>query len=398
MKIGGLIVLAVVALTFLNAEDITLSKASSKVEALIKKGDFKIVDTNYFKSKLGKGTRVGAKVILIDARPKKKYQKGHIPTAINIPDTAFDKFYPQISSMDKNREIITYCGGWKCIKSPKVALDLKRMGWQNIKIYQAGMPKWTKDKNYIELNLVVVKSMVKKKKGFIIDARPQKVYKKGHIPTAINIPDTKFNEYKNLLPKDKSIKIVTYCGGYKCAKSHNVAKELIKLGYEKVSVFAGGLPLWQKKGLEIEKDLKNRAKEVKKTDFIIKNGVKLVAEQEDNEGMVYAEFFKEVADGKIKDIVIVDVRDKDEFGAGHIKNAVNIPISKFKEKNFVEEVEKIVKGGKKVILVCATGGRATEAMTTIIDNKGDLNNIFFADANIDCDKNGKCKIEVNEPL
>ncbi len=50
-------------------------------------------------------------VLLIDSRPKEaKYDKGHIPTAINIPDTSFDKM-TALLPQDKNTLLIFYCEG-----------------------------------------------------------------------------------------------------------------------------------------------------------------------------------------------------------------------------------------------------------------------------------------------
>ena len=50
-------------------------------------------------------------VIIIDSRPyKPKYIKGHIPTAISIPDSQFDKNIAMLPE-DKNTTLIFYCGG-----------------------------------------------------------------------------------------------------------------------------------------------------------------------------------------------------------------------------------------------------------------------------------------------
>ena len=50
----------------------------------------------------------------------------------------------------------------------------------------------------------------------IIDSRPYKPkYIKGHIPTAVNIPHSKFGELKGKLPKDKDALLIFYCGGLK---------------------------------------------------------------------------------------------------------------------------------------------------------------------------------------
>ena len=50
-------------------------------------------------------------VMVIDARPKRaKYDKGHIPMAVSIPDTQFDKMTDMLPT-DKNALLIFYCGG-----------------------------------------------------------------------------------------------------------------------------------------------------------------------------------------------------------------------------------------------------------------------------------------------
>jgi hypothetical protein len=50
-------------------------------------------------------------VMLIDARPKRaKYDKGHIPMAVSIPDSKFDKMTDKLPK-DKTALLIFYCGG-----------------------------------------------------------------------------------------------------------------------------------------------------------------------------------------------------------------------------------------------------------------------------------------------
>ena len=53
------------------------------------------------------------KVMLIDARPKRaKYDKGHIPMAVSIPDSQFEEMIDQLPE-DKDTLLIYYCGGLK---------------------------------------------------------------------------------------------------------------------------------------------------------------------------------------------------------------------------------------------------------------------------------------------
>jgi 3-mercaptopyruvate sulfurtransferase SseA len=50
-------------------------------------------------------------VMIIDSRPcKPKYVQGHIPTAVNIPDSQFDKMTDQLPK-DKTTLLIFYCEG-----------------------------------------------------------------------------------------------------------------------------------------------------------------------------------------------------------------------------------------------------------------------------------------------
>ena len=58
--------------------------------------------------------------------------------------------------------------------------------------------------------------MPKPKNVLIIDSRPKRPkYDKGYIPTAVSIPDSKFDKMVGKLPKDKDTLLVFYCGGQK---------------------------------------------------------------------------------------------------------------------------------------------------------------------------------------
>ena len=49
----------------------------------------------------------------------------------------------------------------------------------------------------------------------LVDARPKKAkYDKGHIPSAISLPDSDFENLKGKLPADKNTLLVFYCEGY----------------------------------------------------------------------------------------------------------------------------------------------------------------------------------------
>ena len=50
--------------------------------------------------------------MVIDTRPKKaKFDKGHIPGAVSIPDKMFDEFQG-VLPQDKNVPLVYYCEGY----------------------------------------------------------------------------------------------------------------------------------------------------------------------------------------------------------------------------------------------------------------------------------------------
>ncbi len=369
-----------------------LTKPSAKVQSMIDKFGLKMVDYNYTKARLGKGTRKTAKAILIDARPAKKYMAGTIPSSINIPDTAYDKYIGQLKDVAKNKEILVYCGGWKCGKSPKVANMLKKDGFTNVKLYQAGEPQWKK-LNYKEVGLPVVKSAQAKNAAVLIDSRPYKMFLKETIPGAISIPDTKIEELKGRFPVNHSEKIITFCGGYHCAKSHNVAKKLISMGYSDVNVFAAGIPEWKNAGLATTKSaskVEKKSETPKKKEFS-KNGAKLGADEGSIDGEWFNAFIQK--DAVPSYIQIVQVTSPEEYKAGHLKGAINIEAEKFTAKELMSKLPK----DKTIVFNCTAGGRSMDAWTKINEAGLDVSEIFYFDANIDC-KGTDCKIEVNEPL
>lgn len=56
------------------------------------------------------------------------------------------------------------------------------------------------------------------------------------------------------------------------------------------------------------------------------------------------------------DAVVVDVREVDEFAAGHIPGAINIPLSTFQPSKLPDT------GGKKLVLTCLGGKRSAMAL------------------------------------
>ena len=374
-------------------ENISLKEPTPAVLELIKKYKLEQVDFNYVKKLIGNGSRGEVEAILIDARPELKYQKGTIPSSINIPDTNFEESYAKYEFLakDKNKELIVYCGGFGCEKSPIVADLLKKKGHKNIKIYSAGEPEWA-TKSYLEVGTIVVKSYMENNSALIVDARPHAKFLQESIVGSISVPDTSFDKFVGRFPINKDEKIVTFCAGYECEKSHILASKLYDLGYKNVSVYAGGLPQWKKDGLATTLAAKKSEDKPKvtKPEFS-KNGAKLGRD----EGTIDGEWLKAlILENKLpENIQIVNILPAKDFAKGNIKGSINIEAEKLTPKEIIEKLPK----DKTIIFHCSAGSRSLEAWMKLQKDNIDMNEIFYFDANINCQGN-ECKIDVNEPL
>lgn len=376
-----------------TAKAAKLTAPAPQVQKLIDEHKLELVDYSYTKKAVGNGTRGGAAALLVDARPNKKYLQATIPSSVNIPDTQIDKYIGQLDKVAKDREIIVFCGGWKCEKSPIVAGYLKNNGFTDVKLYQAGQPEWNA-KSYREVGVPVMKSAMENDSALIIDARPRKKFLKETIPGALSIYDKELEKLAGRFPADKTTSIITFCGGYECNKSHIVANALLDRGYNKVAVFAAGLPGWKKAGLSTTASAKKTAQPTagnpKAANFV--DGVKAGVD----EGTVDGEWLNsQIAFGKLqKNIVLVDVRGADDFSSGHIEGAINIKAGALSHDELIAKLPK----GKVSIFLCGSGARAMEAYFKLKDAKLDVSKIMYFDANISCNPGNTCNIEVNEPL
>lgn len=345
---------------------------AAKVE---KKADWKfhsIVDVNFVKqyAKMPQPDNV----LIVDSRPKRpKYDKGYITMAISIPFSKFDKMIDKLPE-DKNALLIFYCGGptWKL--SHKAAWKAEKLGYTNVKVFANGFPAWKKDPdNYYCVEASYVKKQIDSKANLVIvDSRPKRPkYDKGHIPTAISIPDSKFDKLKGNLPQDKNTSLIFYCGGYTWKLSHKSAWKAVQLGYKNVKVFAAGYPAWKK--------ISGEAKRV--VSVQVKAGVE--------EGTIDLAAFRKILKKNPESIMLIDVRDPDEFAKGSFKTAVNIP---------TDELEKKISSlpsDKPIVFVCSTGARSGEAYYMIQDIRPALKNVYYVEGEILYNKNGSYTI--NKP-
>jgi rhodanese-related sulfurtransferase len=88
-----------------------------------------------------------------------------------------------------------------------------------------------------------------------IDARPEELYRSGHIRGAIDLPpealDRPLPDSVARLPQDSLI--IVYCDGEECPLSKEAAMQLSAMGYSNVQVLLNGWTVWKDAGLPTEK-------------------------------------------------------------------------------------------------------------------------------------------------
>ena len=166
----------------------------------------------------------------------------------------------------------------------------------------------------------------------VIDTRPATSFARGHIPGTINIPHNKsFTNWAGwLIPYDRDFAIIVS----DAVNPNDVAKDLALIGLDRLQ------------GYFKEDALHGRA-DLQHYDSIRTADIEAAG-----------------------DALIVDVRAKSEYDAGHIPGAINIPLGHLKDRS--SELPR----DKKLVVHCQGGGRAAIA-TSVLQSEGfaDVTNV-----------------------
>lgn len=141
------------------------------------------------------------------------------------------------------------------------------------------------------------------------------------------------------------------------------------MGYTNVKVFEGGYPAWEKYAGGTNLAV---AKEVKKGD---------------TEGSIDIATFTKIIEEEPGRILLIDVRDPDEYAKGHLKSAVNIPVDDLEKKLTTLPLD------QTIVFVCSTGARSGESYYMIQDLRPQMKNVYYLEAEVTYKKDGSCKIK-----
>jgi len=309
---------------------------------------------------------------LIDSRPLPRFQEGTIPTAINLPFPAFDKFLDRLPK-DKDKLLVFFCQGVTCMMSPNSLRRAEAMGYSNVKVYREGWPEWTQ-KNWGVISPQFVKEafMDKDIPHVLIDARRAgEAQRTGFIAGAVQLPADKVKAALKTFP-DTELKapIIVYDGTGR-DEAVGTAAAIVRAGYENVVVITGGLAAWQGAGYALATGTP---------------AMKVAYAPKPRPGSVAVEEFQKIAANTPADTLILDVRNQDEANAGMIKGAMLIP-----DEEILARIGEIPKD-KRIVAHCSTGVRAEMAYHKLKE-KG--YRVSFLNAEIDIKKDGKFNISAN---
>jgi rhodanese-related sulfurtransferase len=89
--------------------------------------------------------------------------------------------------------------------------------------------------------------------ALIVDARSPELFALGHIEGAVSLPmveiESELPGFIERIAGDRPV--ITYCSGFGCPDSFDLAVRLLAEGYLDVRVFEGGYPEWRDAGLPI---------------------------------------------------------------------------------------------------------------------------------------------------
>ena len=178
---------------------------------------------------------------LVDSRPAaRKYDIGHIPTAINIPDSQFDKLAPALLPKDKSQLVIFYCDGPECTLSHNSAFRAEKLGYTQVRVYAEGFPEWARagepvarsapqiepGKEPGSIAIASFERIYKEAPGTVhlIDVREPREFAAGTFKDAINMPVSTLENHLDKLPTDKPI--VFFCGaGGRSGEAHDMVRQ-----------------------------------------------------------------------------------------------------------------------------------------------------------------------------
>jgi rhodanese-related sulfurtransferase len=103
-----------------------------------------------------------------------------------------------------------------------------------------------------DISISDLKTAMTAQKVVLLDANGTDSWQSGHIPGAIDF-SAKQDKLSSVLPTDKNVLVVAYCGNPQCPAYHAAAVAAKKLGYKNIKHLVAGIQGWKSAGEKTEK-------------------------------------------------------------------------------------------------------------------------------------------------
>ena len=174
----------------------------------------------------------------------------------------------------------------------------------------------------LEVSTEELRKILADRQSLVLDVRPLMEYAVSHVPGALNVSAkpgvpmslyvSDVKEIERLVGGDKTKSLVLYCNGPYCGKSKRLSEELLGAGFTSVRRYQLGVPVWRALGGLTQIEI---------------------------EGVTYVHASDRTA-------VFLDARGPEEFAAGSLGGARNLPASGLKPGKDVGEAKKAKDDGR----------------------------------------------------
>lgn len=283
----------------------------------------------------------GQRFVLIDSRPKERYEEGYLPGAINIPDQEFEKNIKRLPRRKKTL-IVFYSDGQRCPLSLNSLKKAVSLGYQNVKVYVGGEPEWVRERNYTYTTPQYVKRQLDGNKPLLlVDVREREAVRMGHIPGSVSKrPEEMLHD--EFITDYWEDPVVFYGEDGRDVSAIEAAKKALAWGYQheaqsnaNVNILEGGLKAWKDAGYGV-----------------VTGEPRTSIVYVPREGEIGFEEFKEIWYGKDEGKVILDVRTSTRLFNVHRPGVIFIVYTELHRR--LSELPK----DKEIIIYCSAGYRA----------------------------------------
>lgn len=82
-------------------------------------------------------------LVILDSRKNSEFTKGHIEKAINLVNSDMRRETLAAIVPDRNRAIVFYCNGVRCLRSTDAVKKAMEWGYKNVFWFRGGWDEWT---------------------------------------------------------------------------------------------------------------------------------------------------------------------------------------------------------------------------------------------------------------